>query len=464
MASEFLQRLVGSREGCFFNAAASLDVSVTCHCFHSVEVAQGEQLVVSVRDALRRDAEQLAPVGAYCTLKGLELDSTLLLRVWASREDLEHTSASTDSKGLRQCGEVRIPLSRVASHCGGMLYRTWLTLDSPGLRDSVASIGLLAGGDDNAEFDQRLVDGPRQLFQPKLCLSVCRTSDLSPSGKLVLAPSAANEVRVAAWPPLLRSQQQHAVLSAALHLQRSNLGGQHAKEQQAKLEQSLQQLSERLQAQAAAIDELKTSLHRESPAAAAALLSQSCGGGEVEGLDLRPAADGSISVEVLQKLLSRQGRELRNLRAGLVARQGAAGAEAALKSPQQRDGSPGMEESVAQARLSNAKREVQIQSLRGELDKLREEAYRKAEAADDRIRALERDRDEASKEAARLRQLGQALRQDTDKILVENKQFAEQKEALLRIVQDLHQTCVVAGLDLTGRKSIDDITMNFGLH
>mmetsp|Transcript_95620 Transcript_95620/g.270581 ORF Transcript_95620/g.270581 Transcript_95620/m.270581 type:complete len:452 (-) Transcript_95620:115-1470(-) len=438
----FLQRLTGSREGCFFEPRTlSVDVSVCCHCAHSLELAQGEHVMLSasVKSMDRRDAERTAPLGAAIHLNAVDLDATLLLQAWATRASTP--PRAVDPSEMRACGEVRVPMSRLAYHCGGMLYRTWLTLDSPGLLDSVASIGLLSNTDDGAEFDQKLVDGPRQLFQPKLCLSICKTADLTPSGKLVFTKDASHEARVVQWGPLLRSQQQHAILSAALHLQRSQVGEQRTADRQALLVQHCQKLYDRAGSRALAIAELEAEVHGMvghglPDASTARLLAET----QPQKPELFMPALGDIQ---------------RRLSQGLQALKGRLSESAEAKSAM----SPRLEE----MRGSNARREAQIQALRGELARLREEASRKVDAANDRIVALRTECDEARREGARIQQEAMRLSREREELSREQRQLNEQKDALLRIVEDLHQTCLVAGLQNVGRGSIDSVTMNFGL-
>lgn len=94
-----------------------------------------------------------------------------------------------------------------------------------------------------------------------------------------------------------------------------------------------------------------------------------------------------------------------------------------------------------------------------ELDKISTEANGKIEAANDRIRTLRSRRDEAEQELQTLKASTLPLYQEEkNKMEAENRQLSEQKEALLRIVEDLHQTCIAAGLNTAGRQSIDNIT------
>merc|ERR1740121_2923637 len=142
------------------------------------------------------------------------MDTTLLLSVWAARNEEATRRGKAGDGSRRACGELRIPLGRLLQQCHAMLYQTWAVLDFSGLTDSVASVGL---SDDASTLDQSLVLGPRQLHQPRICLSVCRTGDLGPNGRLLLSQEATPDVRVERWAALLRSQQQHAALSGALY-------------------------------------------------------------------------------------------------------------------------------------------------------------------------------------------------------------------------------------------------------
>merc|ERR1719230_1578569 len=102
-----------------------------------------------------------------CNLRTLELDTVLLLRVWVDE-------GSGGSSERRVVGEVRIPLRRLIERYNACMYHTWITLESPGLHDSVASLGFISA-DDGANFDQAVQDGPKQLAQGKACISVCRS-------------------------------------------------------------------------------------------------------------------------------------------------------------------------------------------------------------------------------------------------------------------------------------------------
>jgi len=406
----FLQFLGGNREGCGFDSSTSvLEVSTVCHEARSVEIAQGEKIFVSVRDVRRRDNEVLAPLGAACHMKNAERDTTLLLQLWAARD--EASARLGGGGGRRACGELRIPLHRLILTCHGMLYQTWLTLDCPGLSDSVASIGL---ADDSAAFDQKLAEGPRQLFQPRVCLSVCQTPELGPSGRLLLTADASNETRNERWGPLLRSQQQHAVLSAALHLHGLQAGDSPVvAEDRAKAMQKMQEVRARMQAQAEEIETLRA--------------KSSQGGGVLPWPDLvKEPQVMDLHADPLQKTVA-------------------------------------LEMETETIRSANQKQKAENERLRTDVERVREEANTKIDNANERIRALRRDRDEAQREFRTLQGEVQRLHTTQNDLLAETRQLAEQKDALLQIVEDLHQACAGAGLQTVGRQSIDSITANFQL-
>eukprot|EP00928_Gymnodinium_smaydae_P043618 TRINITY_DN29189_c0_g1_i1.p1 TRINITY_DN29189_c0_g1~~TRINITY_DN29189_c0_g1_i1.p1 ORF type:complete len:448 (+),score=102.10 TRINITY_DN29189_c0_g1_i1:102-1445(+) len=438
-----LRRLTGTREGCFFDERSPyLDVSVICHGSHGVGLEDGEELQLAVRDLRRREAEQLVPENSPCHLKSMELDATIFLRAWAS---------AGESRGMRVLGEVRIPLARlVTPEREGLLYHTWITLDNPGLYDSVASIGLALQSDEGAEFEQRLNDGPRQLLQPKLCLTVCRTAELTPEGAFVLTRASPPEMRIAQWAPLLRSQQQHVVMGAALHLRRSQDGDRQSAEQLTRQENSLRALRDRV---AEAVGATKALRRRATSNGLASFHNI-----EEDG-DTSSCVSGDVacSLGALEAAVRQQDIDLATIRSLLAT----APTSKELVRDDRKWAMPS--EQVERMRGSNAQREQQIQALRAELDGVRREAARKVDAANERLQSLRSDRDEAIQEAVRLRTEARQMMRENEALEQERMAFAEQKEALLRIVEDLHQTCATAGLQKDGRRSIDSITMNFGL-
>jgi len=430
LGSGLLQLLgggTGTREGCLFDAKSStVDLTAVCHEARSIDVAEGDKVFVSLKDMRRQTSEQVSPLGAACHLRAVDLDTTLLLRVWAARDELAARSGVEGAKGRRNCGELRIPLHRLVLQCQSMLYQTWATLDCPGLCDSVASIGL---GDESGAFDQKLVDGPRQLFQPRVCLSICKTADLGPTGKLLLSADASAEARAAQWGPLLRSQQQHAIMSAALHLQGSQAADTlMSTQERSRAAARIQDLRGRVRAQAEDIEELRRQLREAEDRLASTRdvrehLPGSLGGRQPLGSSERPGP--GPKAEPLERTLA-------------------------------------IEAEAEQLLSKNEKQQVQIESLRSEVEHVRQEANTKIDAANERIRALRRDRDEGLREGERLDAEVREIAGQKEDLISENKQLSDQKEALLQIVEDLHQTCTGAGLQAS-RRSIDSITANFKL-
>lgn len=403
---DFLKYLGASREACLFaERDATFDVTLVCHEARSVEIGNGEQLFVSVRVAQKFHAEEArAPIGTACQLKAVELDSALLLFLWAS-------SSIHDEAVRRACGELRIPLHRLATNFYGMLYQTWVTLDLPGLNDSVASIGLT---DEDAAFDQRLVEGARQHFQPRICLSICKTSELPASGKLLLQVDAAETSRCNQWGPLLKSQQQHSVLSKVLHLHISTaVESPDAVEQTARTSQKL----------------------REAQGRAASQLTE---------------------VTEMRRRLEEANAHLAEERAAAPRRStGTSLAAGAAPPPFKEHG----EEDAASAQW-----QLEVERLRQEVGNVSLEANGKIDAANDRIRTLRRERDDARQEAERMRAEVTQLNDQQAQLSEETHELSEQIQALLRIVEDLHQACMGDQVYLDNmRQSIDSITRNFRL-
>eukprot|EP00929_Paragymnodinium_shiwhaense_P078127 TRINITY_DN40432_c0_g1_i1.p1 TRINITY_DN40432_c0_g1~~TRINITY_DN40432_c0_g1_i1.p1 ORF type:complete len:841 (+),score=256.43 TRINITY_DN40432_c0_g1_i1:111-2633(+) len=216
---------VANREACFTAAAARIDASLVCHELRNLGLARGERGWVSFRDLGAKEqaqrGEQFASPGEVIQLKSLQLDTTILVRAWASSEELRRNAFAE----RRACGEVRVPVHRLVSRCAGCLYHTWLLMDSPGLDGLATSIGLMSTGGDAESFDQALHNAPRQLFQPKVCLSIMRTADLPASGNPIWTEEVPEAQRSTFWSPLLLSQRQHMLMGQAMFLHDSSRAG-----------------------------------------------------------------------------------------------------------------------------------------------------------------------------------------------------------------------------------------------
>jgi hypothetical protein len=478
MASDFLKKVtggdvlrgvLGGREcsGSFFNPnGQSVDVSTVCHDVRSIDIKEGEQAYVSVRDLRRREGEAFAQLGMVCNLRALEMDTTLLLRVW-----VDETAAGPKSGQRRVVGEARVPLTRLISIYNACMYHTWITLDTPGLHDSVASLGFQ---DEGASFDQAIQEGPKQLAQPKACISVCRSADIGPTGKVLWTADAPPESRASWWAPLLRSQQQHVMLSAALFLKSERQAAQLESSSTAgypsQPSQPSPELQDRLRSQVEEIDKLRSQLD----AAHSQMQQQQL---DFQRQQQAQQAQPSNSLFRTQPNLppgpQRSGGQADdNGMGGLSITQGHRGPSPYDQEAQARR-LAGMETRLADA---EAREHRAIEDLRAavddadhakaehhrvqqELDKISSEANKKIEAANDRIRTLRSQREKAENDLQQVQSTTIPLLQEEKSTLeAESRQLQEQKEALLRIVEDLHQTCIAAGLNTAGRQSIDNMT------
>lgn len=386
--NSWLLTLTGSREGCFESAKSKVTIAVVCHEVRCVGLAPGERLCISWQVLGRPDGtSHFVPAGELCELK-CQFDSVVLMGVWAA----EATKSLEVSSKRRACGEARLPLRYLAEKCDGALYHSWMMLDSPGFNDSVASIGFLdpAASDAGDAFRQALDNAPRQLFQPKACLSVCRADELGTSGQILWTADAPRKDRVAHWVPLLRSQQQHVIMCTAQHLQ----SVQAQKDQRAHAVQRVGTWEETAVLRA---DDLRRRIERGSSS------------GPEQGLPQH-----AIPTEVAQSY------------------------------------------EIERHRAEQLKSE--LSTLQQDLAMIGDEANRKIDQANVRIRTLRQERDDAAREVG---QKANELRKLTEaqlELTAEKRKLTEQKEALLQIVEDLHQTCVCAGLNMRGRLSIDSIT------
>lgn len=395
-----LQKFAGGREGCFESAATKVDAVAVCHEVRSVAASAIETLCVTFKVLNQRQPpgdtreRYLAP-GEQLSLKSLQLDSVVLMSVWAVAAD----GASPEQRGApRPCGEVRIPIRYLVTKCEATLYHTWVALDSPGLNDSVASIGLLDGHQDDGEaFAQAMNNAPRQLLQPKACISLCKVDSLGLTGQVEWGPDVPRDQRIARWGPLLRSQQQHVMLCALRQLQEDQANQEARGTAPATASGPLEDLQRRTDWQAADLEALREQLRSRKAAFSPAPRSRGAGAGQSE--------------------------ELRS-------------------------------ELELEARLDR-----ELAELREDLAKTGEEANAKIDAANARIRTLRQERDDAVKdvecETAALQQLRSAMAST----LAQKALLEEQTSALTRIVDDLHQACTGAGLELTSaaRRSIDSL-------
>lgn len=319
-----------------------------------------------------------------------------------------------------------------------MLYFTWVNLESAGLNDSVAHLGYgnPFAMNSSESFLQGIMSNPRQLFQPKACISICRADELAETDRLLWTKDLPRQDRIKRWGPLLRSQQQHAVMCTAQNLEaaaQQNGAGD--------LPQRLMHLRAQADEQAQEIDLLQEQLQSASRATTAPT--------SAEALDVLLNGDQwrqKPSMTLLEERTSRQLEEARGLAMQTEAALARRGREAEAH-----------KELELQQSLS-AQLRGELQSYEVELSKLGEEANNKIEAANIRIRALRRERDEASRALTERREGNQKLQVLLEELEDEKSQLAQQKETLMRMVEDLHACCNEAGLPAADRASIDSIS------
>jgi hypothetical protein len=281
---------------------------------------------------------------------------------------------------------------------------------------------------------------------------------------------APNEAKLERWGPLLRSQQQHLVLSAALNLKCERQASNSVCEpQNSKKDQEHQEAMQRLQSQLDAansqVQQLQLQASRQQPANSLfrtqpSVPSQPNDQNNQAGpsLSITQARNGAAPNPEMQAQMQAQTAQLQAQSRRL------ADAEARLADTEAREHRANDRLRIESDEALRARNEcdqlkVELDGVRGDLDTLSTEANRKIEAANDRIRTLRQRNSEAENELNQIKSTTLPLLSGEKATLeAENRQLAEQKEALLRIVEDLHQTCVAAGIETAGRQSIDNMT------
>lgn len=266
---------------------------------------------------------------------------------------------------------------------------------------------------------------------------MCRSSELAESDRILWTVDLPRKERINRWGPLLRSQQQHAIMCAAQHLEGRPSNGSDVL-------QRLLHLRAQADEQAQEIDSLQEQLQSASRATTAPTSR--------EALDEPWQAltgDGwrqKPSMTLLEERSTRQLEEVRNAAMQSEAQISRRGKEAEAQ------------KELEEQRSLEAELQSELRAAEVELAKIAEEANNKIEAANLRIRSLRREREEANNALEERRQGNQKLQAMLEEIEQEKSQLMEQKEALIRIVEDLHSSCTQAGLPATDRASIDSIT------
>jgi hypothetical protein len=414
----------------FFGNTLSVcvDAAIVCHEVRCPDFSPQEKACVSFRVlGEAEDNEAFLSPGEIHHLSSLPVDSTVEVRVWAVPQE---APSRIEFVQKRPCGSACIPLRHLAARFGGALYYSWMALDDA---DSGSASASDRGGDKGGAeaFANALMNGPRDLSQPKACLTICKADDIWPSGQAAWAADFPRKSRVAHWAPLLRSQQQHAYMCSA---------------QQAQLNKDLQQREHRIQAarhkeellkqegqQAQELEALREQLHQAKR--------------EEVGQEARAQAQAhrEAKEKALRELEVKGARSLAEARA--IAETYEAAQEAAAQE-------------VEQQRCIAERLRGQMSELKGEFKKIGDEANKKIEAANLRIRSLRTERDEGELEAKEGTLLCQKLRASQEELVGERDRLAEQKEKLMKVIEDLDQACSKQGLSILSRQSLEHSIRN----
>eukprot|EP00929_Paragymnodinium_shiwhaense_P119560 TRINITY_DN91462_c0_g1_i1.p1 TRINITY_DN91462_c0_g1~~TRINITY_DN91462_c0_g1_i1.p1 ORF type:complete len:420 (+),score=94.07 TRINITY_DN91462_c0_g1_i1:131-1390(+) len=411
MAIDILQRMAaGSRASCFFDGESTrIDASAMCHEVRGVTLAPGERVVVSFCDAdARRDvAEAFASPGELCSMTDLKIQAVIVMRIWAC---------------------LGRPSKSASGPAGGYAAADFLS-------------GL--SGSSGLGAQQRRDEKPRLLGEVRLPLHVLATrcdGALYHTWLLLEEPAAGNDGareltdEQSFGAALLGSEQDLFKPKACLSLVRTvELDGQSRVLWQPDMPHA-QRISRwgplmRSQAQHESLCALE---FRESPGS---------------------RSESSRHSEDLSKL---QQQELEN-RALL------------LQVQSELDSCRRQEDNFVAQRASETKQEAKrerelaerlqkdLEQLQRELLRVGEEANTRIGTANDNIRALRKERDVALADLQQQKEAHGALADRREKAALEKAELIEQKEALLQIVEDLHQACSAGGLGDAGRKSVESL-------
>mmetsp|Transcript_15073 Transcript_15073/g.33194 ORF Transcript_15073/g.33194 Transcript_15073/m.33194 type:complete len:441 (-) Transcript_15073:197-1519(-) len=147
-----------------------------------------------------------------CAAKGRPVKFATTVRSYISLEVFGANRAEIDAAADlgqlqgRPLGTLTIPVHRLVETCGITIYYTWFLLEqsrAPPIGDTIE------------RFDSAITGAPRQVFAPKVSLSLCPASEYD--AQLVYQPEATNEQKVARYAALLLSHNQHLHLASELY-------------------------------------------------------------------------------------------------------------------------------------------------------------------------------------------------------------------------------------------------------
>lgn len=431
--------LAGSRDSCGFDGGSGFEAVAVCHELRSSSTTAYDKPYVSFKVSGGGGCQVSGQIGDVCTLKAVQPSSVVVVRLWDSAPPTKRAvSFEFDQPECSMIGELRIPLRRLAKAYNCMLYHCWLSLRDPKDKDPSAK--------DADVFDRALRDAQQCGDEPKVRLTMCRASDLGFNGRPFWTCDASHSERVARWGALLRSQKQNAnMCQAQQRKMQQELAGSAA----AMLE--AQQLAEQLSRQEREAQSLEAKLVR------CQMAMQNIAATEPSGSPSKSRAPHKTEEpHMLEMESDRQASEdVDRLRAELRTLQQETlditnGARGAQHGPW--DG--GLE---AHAQAEGFRRE--FEDLQAELEAVGETLRGRLQASQDRLRRMREQRDDALQANEGLDHSIRRLGADYQRQVAENAKLAEEKESLMRIVEDLHESCKASGIGVpdAARQSVESI-------
>lgn len=196
---------MGQRGSLPSNPRDAVQIAVRLHCVWDARLQAPEEACrgrIVAEDA----AGPSDPVMVFSqdrpAVVSVHAGSTLTLTLFAGRE------------GGAPLGQLVLPMRHAVQKCGTLMYHTWFLLDT----HSILGNAMQHMGDDvtaEQRFDQALRFAPRQMFQSKICLSICGAQSQEAMSSFFEA-SATPEQRDYRFKALSLSHRQHVQLHAVL--------------------------------------------------------------------------------------------------------------------------------------------------------------------------------------------------------------------------------------------------------
>lgn len=482
-----MQRLaVGSRDSCSFDAY-SADAAAVCHEVRCPGLTPADKPFVSFKASGGGNREVHGHVGDICTLKSVDKDAVVVFRIWASSVPSQGTRGQdhlhVDSSEGRRIGEVRIPLRRVAKAYDGMLYHCWLLVGDAGSQGDAF--------DDEEVFDRALREAPHATDEPRVRLTFCRPADLGSGGKTLWNSDASTTERAVRWGALLRSQKQNAQMCQVQYrlMQRAQANESSEVAEAERLasqllaqEQEARVLEERLMQCRVALQASDSSSLTAGPATAHQ--RSSTGVWDFEATEMRHeetlvAERESLEVERLRTELQNLQQNTQKARAIVAGANSGVASMPCLTSRGSLEpnpslpggpgggglGSGGMDTGERDAQAQAEAFRAEFEQLQLELEAVGEAMRGRIKTAQEKLRRLREERDQAIQTNENLAMSNKRLAAEHERQVAENAKLAEEKESLIHIMEDLHESCKATGLPTTamGLSAVEtsDVTYSY---